>query len=125
MLEFFSNTFDKLERENKKDNEKIKQLEETIDILTEKNKSQTSDEQYSRRSCLLLHGDQENEKENTDDVILRTLSEDLDIEIGEKIMLTGRTALVAETGKMVSHELLLSNLPALPFKIRFIPIRKN
>ena len=59
-LEFFSNKFDELERENKKKNEKIKELEETIDILTEKNKSLTSDvdelEQYSRRNCLLLHG---------------------------------------------------------------------
>ena len=40
-LEFFSNKFDELERENKK-NKKIKELEETIDILTEKNKSLTS-----------------------------------------------------------------------------------
>ena len=31
-LEFFSNKFDELERENKKKNEKIKELEETIDI---------------------------------------------------------------------------------------------
>ena len=31
-LEFFSNKFDELERENKKKNEKIKELEETTDI---------------------------------------------------------------------------------------------
>ena len=66
-LEFFSNKFDEHERENKKKNEKIKELEETIDILTEKNKSLTSDvdelEQYSRRNCLLFHGVQENENE--------------------------------------------------------------
>ena len=70
-LEFFFNKFDELERENKKKNEKIKELEEKIDILTEKNKSLTSDvdelEQYSRRNCLLLHGVQENKNENTDD----------------------------------------------------------
>ena len=86
-LEFFSNKFDELERENKKKNEKIKELEETIDILTEKNKSLTSDvdelEQYSRRNCLLLHGVQENENENTDDIVLKTMSEELDIEIKE------------------------------------------
>ena len=35
-LEFFSNKFDKLERENKKKNKKMKELEETIDVLTEK-----------------------------------------------------------------------------------------
>ena len=37
-LEFFSNKFDKLERENKKKNKKMKELEETIDVLTEKKK---------------------------------------------------------------------------------------
>ena len=37
-LEFFSNTFDELERENKKKSKKIKELEETIHILKEKNK---------------------------------------------------------------------------------------
>ena len=36
-LELFSNMFDKLERENKKKNERTKDLEETIDILTGKN----------------------------------------------------------------------------------------
>ena len=86
-LEFFSNKFDELEREHKKKNEKIKELEETIDNLTEKNKSLTSDvdelEQYSRRNCLLLHGVQENENENTDDIVLKTMSEELDIEIKE------------------------------------------
>ena len=42
-LEFFSNKFDELERENKKKNKKIKELEETIHILTKKNKSLKSD----------------------------------------------------------------------------------
>ena len=68
-LEFFSNKFDELERENKKKNEKIKELEETIDILTEKNKSLASDVDDVvawRCCCLLLHGVQENENENTD-----------------------------------------------------------
>ena len=106
-LEFFSNKFDELERENKKKNEKIKKLEETIDILTEKNKSLTSDvdelEQYSRRNCLILN--------------LRLKS--------RKMIWTGHTGLVIETGKMVSRELLLSNLPSMPPEIRFIPIRKN
>ena len=36
-LELFSNMFDKLERENKKKNERTKDLEETINILTGKN----------------------------------------------------------------------------------------
>ena len=63
-LEFFSNKFDELKKENKKKNEKIKELEEAIDVLIEKNKSLTSDvdelEQYFRRNYLLLHETQEN-----------------------------------------------------------------
>ena len=86
-LEFFSNKFDELERENKKKNEKIKELDETTDILAEKNKSLTSDvdelEQYSGKNCLLIHGVQENENENTNDVVLKTMSEELDIDIKE------------------------------------------
>ena len=72
-LELFSNMFDKLERENKKKNERTKDLEETIDILTGKNIKVWRDidelEQYSHRNCLLLRGVQENEKENTDGVL--------------------------------------------------------
>ena len=92
-LEFFSNKFDEHERENKKKNEKLKELEETIDILTEKNKSLISDvdesEQYSLTNCLLLHGVQKNENENNDDIVLKTTSEELDIEIKENDL--GRT----------------------------------
>ena len=100
-LEFFSNRIDELKRENKKKNEKIKELEETIDILTEKNKSLTSDvdefEQYSRRNCLLLHVVQENENENTDDIVLKTMSEELDTEIKENDL--GRTHRIGNRNK--------------------------
>ena len=86
-LEFSSNKFDELGRENKKKNEKIKELEETVDILKEKNKSLRSDvdelEEYPHRNCWVLHGVQENKNENTDDTVLKTMSEELDIEIEE------------------------------------------
>ena len=63
ILKFFSNKFNELERENKKKN-KNKEFEETIDVLTEKNKSLTNDvdelEQYFRRNSLSLHRVQEN-----------------------------------------------------------------
>ena len=76
-----------LTEKTKRKTKKIKELEETIDILTEKKKSLTSDvdesEQYSRRNCLMLHGVQENENENTDDIVLKTMSEELDTEIKE------------------------------------------
>ena len=86
-LEFFSNKFYELRERKQKEKRKNKRTEETVDILTEKNKSLMSDvdelEQYSHRNCLLLHGVQENENENTDDIVLKTMSEELDVEIKE------------------------------------------
>ena len=38
-------------------------------------------EQYSRRNCLLLHGVRENSNENTNDIAVKTISENLDIDI--------------------------------------------
>ena len=111
--EFFLNNFDQLERENKKENKKVKDLQEKIVILTEKNKSLPSDvdelEQYSRRNCLLL----EYKNKNTDGIVLRLWQRNLILKSG-KMISTGHKELVAETGKMVSHELLLLNLPAMP-----------
>ena len=111
--EFFSNNFDQLERENKKKNKKVKDLQEKIVILTEKNKSLPSDidelEQYSRRNCLLL----EYKNKNTDGIVLRLWQRNLILKSG-KMIATGHKELVAEIGKMVSHELLLSNSPSMP-----------
>ena len=42
----------------------------------------------------------------------------------KKMIWTGHTEFIAGTRKMVSHEPLLSNLPAMPSEIRFIPIKK-
>ena len=38
-------------------------------------------EQYSRRNCLLVHGIAETIDENTDDLVLQTINEKLDVEI--------------------------------------------
>ena len=60
---------------------KMKELDKTIDILTEKKKSLTSDvdelEQYSRRSCLLMYVVQGNESKNTDEIVIRLCQRDL------------------------------------------------
>ena len=41
-------------------------------------------EQYSGRNCLLLHGVRELEGENTNDVIMKTVKEEMDIDIREE-----------------------------------------
>ena len=52
--------FEDLEKEIKKKNEKVNQLEKIIESLVKQQKSLSFEiddlEQYSRRNCLILHG---------------------------------------------------------------------
>ena len=92
-IEFMSAKFDDLEIEIKKKDEKINQLEKTIENLVEKQKSLSSKiddlEQYSRRKCLFLHGVNESSDENTIieiiiiEIIIKTFFEELGVEIKE------------------------------------------
>lgn len=84
-LQYLSNKLDEIEVENNKKDERITQLEERVKKL-EKEKKDVCDnidemEQYSRRNCLLLHGVRENSNEDTDDIVVKTISENLDIDI--------------------------------------------
>ena len=53
-------------------------LKERIDSLEKKS---DDSEQYSRRNCLLVHGVEEQEQENTDNIVLSVIKEHLDIEL--------------------------------------------
>ena len=79
--------FDDLEKEIKKKDEKINQLKKTIENLVEKQKSLSSKiddlEQYSPRIYLVLHVVNESNDENTDEIIIKTFSEELGVEIKE------------------------------------------
>ena len=79
--------FDDLEKEIKKKDEKINQLEETIENLTEKQKSLSSEidnmEQYSQRNGLVLLGVNESNDDNTNEIIIKTFSEQLGVKIKE------------------------------------------
>ena len=94
-LQSVSDRFDILEQTLKEKDEKIKELERKIDILEEKNEDLITQnqnfsvklddlEQYSRRNCLLLHGVKENEEENTDEIVLSTIAEEMGIHINEE-----------------------------------------
>ena len=49
-----------------------------------KKKKPDDSEQYSRRNCLLVHGVEEQEQENTDNIVLNVIKEHLDIELSVK-----------------------------------------
>ena len=72
-LEFMSAKF-----EIKRKDEKINQFEKAIENLAEKQKSLSSEiddlEQYSRRNCLVLHGVNESNNENTNEILIKTFS---------------------------------------------------
>ena len=74
-----------MEKGNNKKDEKISKLYERSKDLESKNKgvleSLNESEQYSRRNCLLFHRIKEELKEDKDDVITKSFSEDLDIEL--------------------------------------------
>ena len=62
----------------------IEDLKSEVDSLSTKieklEKLQDQQEQYSRRNCLLVHGIAEEKEEKTDEVIINTLNEKLDLE---------------------------------------------
>ena len=77
--------FGDLENEIKKKDGKINQSEKAIENLAEKHKSRSSDvdyfEQYSQQNCLVLHGINTSNDENTNEILVKTFSEELDLEI--------------------------------------------
>ena len=79
--------FDDLEKEIKKKDEKINQQWKAIENLVQKLKSLSSDiddlEQYSRQNCLVLQGGNESNDENTDEHLMKILSEELGVKIKE------------------------------------------
>ena len=84
-----------LETERDKQKEKIQKLEENIEKLEERNKSLAESvdnlQQYSRRNCLLLHRVKETKDKNTDDVTIKTLSEEISHEDLDRTHRIGKT----------------------------------
>ena len=79
--------FGDLEKEIKKKDENFNQLEKTIRHLQDKHQSISSGmedlEQYPRRNCLVLYGANKSNDENTNEILIKTFFEKLDIEIEE------------------------------------------
>ena len=82
-LEFMSEKFDDLEKKIKKKDATINQLEKNIENLVEKQKILSYDiddlEQYWRRNCLVFHGVNESNDENTSEILTEAFSEELGV----------------------------------------------
>ena len=59
----------------------VSSLKERIDLLEKKS---GDSEQYSCRNCLLVHGVEEQEQENTGNIVLNVIEEHLDIKVSVK-----------------------------------------
>ena len=84
-VKFISDKFKEYEEDRAKGNEIISNLQLEVRTLSSKvsklEKQADQQEQYSRRNCLLVHGIKEVRSEATDDIIIETISQNLDIDI--------------------------------------------
>ena len=100
-INFLSDKFKEYEEDRAKKDKIIEDLKSKVDSLSTKieklEKLQDQQEQYSRRNCLLVHGIAEEKEEITDEVIINTLNEKLDLEI--KLRDIGRTHRIGEPKK--------------------------
>ena len=83
-----SDKFDEYEKDRKEKGKIINGLPNEVSFLKERidllEKTSDDSEQYSRRNCLLVHGVEEQEQENTDNIVLNVIKEHLDIELSVK-----------------------------------------
>ena len=78
-------TLKNLKRIEKKKEQEIAELKSTINSLNVRldkaDRALDCQEQYSRRNCLLIHGIDEENQENTDEVVINVLKKEMDEEI--------------------------------------------
>ena len=84
-VQLISDKFDEYEKDRKAKDELIMKLQTQVTELTDKvsNLSVQVDEQeqYSRRNCLLIHGVEDNQNEDTDTLSINIINEHLGLDI--------------------------------------------
>ena len=84
-VKFKTSKFDELDKDQKEKEKIINNLKGKASYLSEKlgkmEESIDAQKQYSQRNCLLLHGIQETKGEDTDNIVLEVLNNDLDLNI--------------------------------------------
>ena len=84
-FQLISDKFDEYEKDRKAKNELIMKLQMQVKELTDKVSNLfvqvDEQEQYSRRNCLLIHGVEENQNEDTDILSINIINEHLGLDI--------------------------------------------
>ena len=78
-VEVMPDKFDEYEKDRKEKEKIINGLQNDVSFLKERidllEKKSDDSEQYSRRNCLLVHGVEEQEQENTENIVLNVIKE--------------------------------------------------
>ena len=81
-IKFINEKFEEMEADRKEKERQISELKNEVKYLNEKvetmDRSLDRHEQYSRRNCLLIHGVKENEKEDTDEVVIEFFEKEME-----------------------------------------------
>ena len=80
-------------------------------------------EQYSRRNCILIHGVKEEQNEDTDNVVVKLIKDNLE----EDVDLTefGRSHRIVKRNQMAKLDLLLSNSHDIMLDVRFFITKRS
>ena len=74
-IKFINEKFEEFEADRREKEREIAELKSTIDSLNVRldkaDRALDRQEQYSRRNCLLIHGIDEENQENTDEVVIK------------------------------------------------------
>ena len=86
-VKFMTSKFDELQKDQKEKENIINNLKDKVSYLPEKigklEESIDAQQQYSRRNCLLLHDIEENKGEDTGNIVLEVLNNDMGLNISK------------------------------------------
>ena len=84
-IKFINEKFEEFEADRREKEREIAELKSAINSLNVRldkdDRVLDLQEQYSRRNCLLIHGIDEENQENTDEVVIHILKKEIDEEI--------------------------------------------
>ena len=89
-VKFMTLKFDELEKDRKEKEKIINNLKCEVSYLSEKlgkmEEGIDALQQYSRRNCLILHGIEKTKGEDTDNIVLEVLNNDIDSNISKSVL---------------------------------------
>ena len=125
-IKFINAKFEEMEADRKEKDRKISELKNELETLNEKvettDRSLDRHGQYSRRNCLLIDGVTENEKEDTDEVVIKIFEKEMQEKVSANDI--DRSHRLGKNIPDVNLRLLSSNLPGPMSVMQFLEKRR-